>query len=46
MIYLKNLIMMKLYNLIDVLNENKNTINLNLDYFTSIILFLNELKVL
>ena len=33
------------FNLIDNLNKNKlNTINLNLDYFTCIILFLNELK--
>ena len=35
----------KILNLIDNLNNNKhNTINLNLDMYTSIILFLNELK--
>ena len=35
----------EVFNLIDNLNKNKqSTINLNLDYFTSIILFLNELK--
>ena len=35
----------EVFNLIDNLNKNKlSTIDLNLDYFTSIILFLNELK--
>ena len=35
----------KILNLIDNLNNNRhNTINLNLDMYTSIILFLNELK--
>ena len=42
----KSLESLEVFNLIDTLNNNKqNTINLNLDMFTSLNIFLNELKV-
>ena len=41
----KSLESLEVFNLIDALNNNKqNTINLNLDIFTSLNIFLNELK--
>ena len=41
----KSLESLEVFNLIDTLNNNKeNTINLNLDMFTSLNIFLNELK--